>query len=71
MLGPKHPFYSANDHYRNIFGFKVIKLAIDGGLLVRTVTALFPAGAVYFAEEEVRETLRADVIPRLHSSIMK
>ncbi len=31
MLGPKHPFYSANDHYRNIFGFKVIKLAIDGG----------------------------------------
>ncbi|MDO4299780.1 MAG: TIGR01212 family radical SAM protein [Clostridia bacterium] len=31
MLNPKHPFYSANDFYREIFGEKIIKLAIDGG----------------------------------------
>ncbi len=31
QLGPKHPFYSVNDHYRDIFNEKIIKLAIDGG----------------------------------------
>ena len=31
MLNSKHPFYSANDYYREIFGEKIIKLAIDGG----------------------------------------
>lgn len=31
MLNSKHPFYSANDYYREIFGEKLIKLAIDGG----------------------------------------
>lgn len=31
MLNPKHPFYSANDYYKEIFGEKIIKLAIDGG----------------------------------------
>ena len=31
MINPKHPFYSANDYYREIFGSKIIKIAIDGG----------------------------------------
>lgn len=31
MLSYKHPFYSANDFYRQKFGAKLIKLAIDGG----------------------------------------
>lgn len=31
MLSPEHPFYSANDYYREIFGSKIIKLAVDGG----------------------------------------
>lgn len=31
MLNPKHPFYSVNDFYREIFGEKIIKLAIDAG----------------------------------------
>lgn len=31
MLSSKHPFYSANDFYREKFGQKIIKLAIDGG----------------------------------------
>lgn len=31
MLSPKHPFYSANDHYREKFGSKIIKIAVDGG----------------------------------------
>ncbi len=30
-LNPKHPFYSVNDYYRELFGEKIIKLAIDGG----------------------------------------
>ncbi len=30
-LNSKHPFYSANDYYRELFGEKIIKLAIDGG----------------------------------------
>lgn len=30
-LNSKHPFYSANDFYREIFGCKIIKLTIDGG----------------------------------------
>lgn len=30
-LNPRHPFYSANDYYRELFGEKIIKLAIDGG----------------------------------------
>ena len=31
MINPKHPFYSANDYYREKFGSKIIKIAIDGG----------------------------------------
>lgn len=31
MLNSRHPFYSANDYYKEIFGEKLIKLAIDGG----------------------------------------
>lgn len=31
MFNSKHPFYSANDYYKKIFGEKIIKLAIDGG----------------------------------------
>lgn len=31
MFNSKHPFYSANDYYKEIFGEKLIKLAIDGG----------------------------------------
>lgn len=31
MFNSKHPFYSANDYYKKIFGEKLIKLAIDGG----------------------------------------
>ncbi len=31
MLCPKHPIYTANDYYKEIFGEKIIKLAIDGG----------------------------------------
>lgn len=31
MLNSRHPFYSANDYYKDIFGEKLIKLAIDGG----------------------------------------
>ncbi len=31
MLSCNHPFYSANDFYRQKFGAKLIKLAIDGG----------------------------------------
>ena len=30
-LNPKHPFYSANDFYRERFNTKIIKLSIDGG----------------------------------------
>lgn len=30
-LNSKHPFYSANDYYRELFGEKIIKLAINGG----------------------------------------
>ncbi len=30
-LSPKHPFYSANDFFRQRLGGKVIKLALDGG----------------------------------------
>ncbi len=30
-LSPNHPFYSANDFFRNRLGKKVIKLALDGG----------------------------------------
>ncbi len=30
-LEPKHPFYTANDYYREIFGEKLIKIAVDGG----------------------------------------
>ena len=30
-LHPKHPFYSANDFYRERFNTKIIKLSIDGG----------------------------------------
>ena len=30
-LSPQHPFYSANDFFRQKLGGKVIKLAIDGG----------------------------------------
>lgn len=30
-LTPKHPFYSANDFFRQRLGGKVIKLALDGG----------------------------------------
>ncbi|MGN1319047.1 MAG: TIGR01212 family radical SAM protein [Lachnospirales bacterium] len=30
-LNSKHPFYSANDFYKEIFGEKIVKLAIDGG----------------------------------------
>lgn len=31
MFNSRHPFYSANDYYKKIFGEKIIKLAIDGG----------------------------------------
>lgn len=31
MFNSRHPFYSANDYYKEIFGKKIIKLAIDGG----------------------------------------
>lgn len=31
MFNSRHPFYSANDYYKEIFGEKIIKLAIDGG----------------------------------------
>lgn len=31
MFNSKHPFYSANDYYKEIFGEKLIKLAVDGG----------------------------------------
>lgn len=31
MLNSKHPFYSANDYYKKIFGEKIIKLSIDAG----------------------------------------
>lgn len=30
-LNSKHPFYSANDFYREMFNTKIIKLSIDGG----------------------------------------
>lgn len=30
-LNYNHPFYSANDFYREKFGYKIIKLAVDGG----------------------------------------
>ncbi len=30
-INPKHPFYSANDFFREKFNTKIIKLAIDGG----------------------------------------
>lgn len=31
MFDSRHPFYSASDYYKEIFGEKLIKLAIDGG----------------------------------------
>lgn len=31
MLSPKHPFYSANDFFREKFNNKLIKIAVDGG----------------------------------------
>ena len=31
MFNSRHPFYSANDYYKEMFGEKIIKLAIDGG----------------------------------------
>ncbi len=31
MFNSRHPFYSANDYYKELFGEKLIKLAIDGG----------------------------------------
>ena len=31
MFDSKHPFYSASDYYKEMFGEKLIKLAIDGG----------------------------------------
>lgn len=31
MFDSRHPFYSANDYYKKMFGEKLIKLAIDGG----------------------------------------
>lgn len=31
MFSSRHPFYSASDYYKELFGEKIIKLAIDGG----------------------------------------
>ena len=51
MINPKHPFYSANDYYREKFGSKIIKI------LAQIVTENFPQRVVYSVVLKVLEIL--------------
>ena len=68
MINPKHPFYSANDYYREKFGSKIIKIAIDGGFTCPNRES-FPQKAVYFVVPKVLEILQATEYFQLQNSL--
>ena len=51
MFNCKNPFYSANMYYKEIFGEKIIKLAIDGGFTCPNRDGLLSRGGCVFCSE--------------------
>lgn len=60
MLNSKHPFYSANDYYKEIFGEKIIKLSVDGGFTCPNRDGTLSYGGCIFCSSKGSGNFAAD-----------
>ena len=69
MINPKHPFYSANDYYREKFGSKIIKIAIDGGFTCPNRDGKLSTKGCIFCSAKGSEILQATEYFQLQNSL--
>lgn len=52
MIDPRHPMYTANDFYREIFGRKLVKISVDGGFTCPNRDGTLSYGGCIFCSAE-------------------